>query len=59
MKLLWNITGAQGSVWNLGTINIGGHANFRIVFEAVAGDGFRGDIALDDISFTDCHPGIF
>ena len=57
MHLVWNKTGEQGSDWIKGTVNIGGHANFRIVFEGVRGDGYQGDIAIDDISFTDCKPG--
>ena len=57
MHLVWNKTGEQGNSWIKGTVDIGGHANFRIVFEGVRGDGYQGDIAIDDISFTDCKPG--
>ena len=59
MHLLWNKTGEQGNKWIKGTVNIGGHANFRIVFEGVRGNGYQGDIAIDDISFEGCKPGEF
>lgn len=57
MYRIWSKSGEQGNSWIKGTADVGGHANFRLVFEGVRGDGFQGDIALDDISFTDCHPG--
>lgn len=31
--------------------------SFQVVIEAVVGDGYQGDIAIDDVTFTpDCMP---
>ena len=57
MLKVWSKSGEQGDDWIKGVANIGGHANFRIVFEGVKGSSYQGDIAIDDISFQDCHPG--
>ena len=57
MQLVWSKSGEQGTDWIKGSADIGGHANFRIVWEGVRKDGYEGDIAIDDISFTDCIPG--
>ena len=57
MSKIWSKSGEQGSTWMKGTAKIGGHANFRIVFEGVRGTGYRGDIAIDDITFRNCKPG--
>ena len=57
MQQVWSKSGEQGNSWIRGEADIGGHANFRIVFEGVRGSGYMGDIAIDDVSFQNCHPG--
>ncbi|XP_071956934.1 MAM and LDL-receptor class A domain-containing protein 2-like [Antedon mediterranea] len=52
-KLLqWELVGDQGEGWNYGKLNIDNNQDYRVVFEAIAGDGELADVALDDVSFT-------
>ncbi|EDO28586.1 predicted protein [Nematostella vectensis] len=51
-KLLWLRSGQQGMKWRKADINISSSSRYRIIFEGVRGNGYTGDIALDDISFT-------
>ena len=47
---IWTTYGNKGKKWNYQILNLKqdiGH--YKIVFEAVRGDGSKGDIALDDI----------
>ncbi|XP_078690665.1 uncharacterized protein LOC144921492 [Branchiostoma floridae x Branchiostoma belcheri] len=54
---VWTVSGNQGNVWNLGNAQLDGSGGFNVVFEAVRGDGFRGDIAIDDVTISqDCTP---
>ena len=55
MSKIWSKSGEQGSTWIQGTAKIGGHANFRIVFEGVRGSGYQGDIAIDDLVYLNCE----
>ena len=56
--LLWSLSGQQGSNWLNGRVSLrkSPRRNYWIVFEGVRGNGFRGDIAIDDVLFTnrDC-----
>lgn len=55
MVLAWNLTGQQGNSWLRAEIPLTSEAPFRVLIEAVVGSGYKGDIGLDDISFTpDC-----
>ncbi|XP_061867755.1 apical endosomal glycoprotein [Colius striatus] len=49
--LLWTRRGTRGSVWHRGwaTLPATGQRRFRVSFEALR-DGFRGDMALDDVA---------
>jgi hypothetical protein len=50
---LWQLTGQAASSWQQGQMNIPSQYSgkpFQLVFEGVRGKGYRGDIALDDIS---------
>ncbi|XP_048223736.1 MAM and LDL-receptor class A domain-containing protein 1 [Perognathus longimembris pacificus] len=53
-KLLWQIFGDQGNRWIRKLLNISSRNPFQILVEASVGDGFTGDIAIDDLSFLDC-----
>ncbi|XP_058915238.1 MAM and LDL-receptor class A domain-containing protein 1 [Kogia breviceps] len=58
-QLLWQIFGNQGNIWIRKHLNIFSRRPFQISVEASVGDGFTGDIAIDDLSFMDCtlYPG--
>ncbi|KAK7473655.1 hypothetical protein BaRGS_00035133, partial [Batillaria attramentaria] len=54
---LWTRSGDQGNMWLPARITLNGPINHQdIVFEAVRGRGIRGDIAVDDISYTTGGP---
>jgi hypothetical protein len=56
MVIAWNMTGQQGDSWNRADIPLTSEAPFRVLIEGIVGNGYKGDIGLDDISFTpDCH----
>ncbi|XP_065198014.1 MAM and LDL-receptor class A domain-containing protein 2-like [Sycon ciliatum] len=52
----WTKSGNQGQGWKLGEIPLPQgtyNYDFQVMFVAIRGTGFAGDIAIDDISFTD------
>ncbi|KAH3858781.1 hypothetical protein DPMN_101411 [Dreissena polymorpha] len=49
---VWTLTGEQGTQWKQGIVKLVSQEKFVVTFEATVGDGYLGDIALDDISFT-------
>ncbi|XP_049561475.1 MAM and LDL-receptor class A domain-containing protein 1 [Orcinus orca] len=58
-QLLWEIFGNQGNIWIRKHLNIFSRRPFQVWIMASVGDGFTGDIAIDDLSFMDCtlYPG--
>ena len=44
--------GDQGDIWRRAEVNIKSTMNYQIVIEAITGEWYQGDIAIDDISFT-------
>ncbi|XP_077978860.1 MAM and LDL-receptor class A domain-containing protein 1-like [Glandiceps talaboti] len=52
-KIIWELSGDNGDFWNDGQIAVYSDVQFRIIFEGVVGSSFTGDIAIDDISFTE------
>ncbi|XP_066300037.1 MAM and LDL-receptor class A domain-containing protein 1-like [Branchiostoma lanceolatum] len=53
-ELLWMRTGTQGNMWRKGHVPIvSSAAEWQLIFEAVRGASWSGDIALDDITVTD------
>lgn len=44
--------GTLGNQWNQAVVNIVNAQNFQLVFEGVRGISYRGDIALDDITYS-------
>ncbi|XP_077010524.1 MAM and LDL-receptor class A domain-containing protein 1 isoform X2 [Tamandua tetradactyla] len=57
--LLWQLFGDQGNRWTRKHLTLSSSQPFQILVEASVGDGFTGDIAIDDLSFMECilHPG--
>ncbi|XP_064410804.1 MAM and LDL-receptor class A domain-containing protein 1 [Latimeria chalumnae] len=53
-KLIWNIFGNKGNIWIRDTLYITSPHPFQILIEGTVGDGFAGDIAIDDLSFMNC-----
>ncbi|XP_048242313.1 MAM and LDL-receptor class A domain-containing protein 1-like isoform X2 [Haliotis rufescens] len=51
---VWTKTGAQGLNWNQAQITVSrGHTPYSVVIEAVAANGYGGDIAIDDVGLAD------
>ncbi len=53
LDLITSVSGQQGFQWKKLEIDISSFFKFRLVLEAVIGDGILGDIAIDDISFIE------
>ncbi|XP_062512911.1 MAM and LDL-receptor class A domain-containing protein 1-like isoform X2 [Corticium candelabrum] len=53
---LWSTRGNQGNVWRMRSVFIGPQTDFNIYFKGTHYSGYKGDMALDDISFFDCDP---
>ena len=53
-KRVWTKSGNQGNKWRCTFVNIPSTKQYSIVFEAVRGNGYRSDIAVDDIKFVYC-----
>ncbi|XP_035691847.1 mucin-5AC-like [Branchiostoma floridae] len=54
---VWTLSGNQGNAWTLGRAQLDGSSSFNVIFEAVRGDSFRGDIAIDDVTVSnECEP---
>ncbi|XP_052278788.1 SCO-spondin-like isoform X3 [Dreissena polymorpha] len=51
-KLLWTVSGNQGDVWKSGHVPLSYSSNISILAEATVGNGYHGDIGLDDLLFT-------
>ncbi|ESO97870.1 hypothetical protein LOTGIDRAFT_152977 [Lottia gigantea] len=49
---LWTLTGDQGQGWQIAEVTIKRGRNFNLVFEAVRGNDFKGDIAIDDVKLS-------
>ncbi|XP_019641851.1 PREDICTED: MAM and LDL-receptor class A domain-containing protein 1-like [Branchiostoma belcheri] len=50
-SLTWSQTGDKGDVWKRARVHVEAASDFNIVFEGVRGSSYRGDIAIDDVSF--------
>ena len=56
---VWSRFGSQGNRWLTTTVDFGSiTGSFEIYVRASNSSGFRGDIALDDLSLTNCPPGM-
>uniref|UniRef100_A0A6P8Q1I7 MAM and LDL-receptor class A domain-containing protein 1 n=1 Tax=Geotrypetes seraphini TaxID=260995 RepID=A0A6P8Q1I7_GEOSA len=52
--LLWQTFGNKGNRWIRKTLQISSSYPFQILVKGTVGDGFTGDIGIDDLSFLDC-----
>ncbi|XP_028393835.1 LOW QUALITY PROTEIN: meprin A subunit beta-like [Dendronephthya gigantea] len=51
-NLVWSKNETQGDIWHQGKIQLPVMPKaFKVVFEGVRGDGYQGDIAIDDVHF--------
>ena len=58
-SLLWSKSGNQGNVWKTESLNVTvSNLSSEFIFQAVRGSDSKGDIAIDDISFSSssCAP---
>ncbi|XP_062423588.1 MAM and LDL-receptor class A domain-containing protein 1 [Rhea pennata] len=53
-QMLWYKFGNQGNRWIRQTLHINSSKPFQILVEGTVGDGFTGDIGIDDLSFLSC-----
>lgn len=56
MTTLWTKSGEQGTRWISANVDLVSSVSYQIIIEAVAGTSFTGDIAIDDITLTNCPP---
>lgn len=52
LREIWSLSGNAGNTWFIAEITISSVDDFQLMFEASVGNTEMGDIALDDISFT-------
>lgn len=52
LHLLLNLTGDQGHYWQMREILLSSRRDFQVVFEGKVGRSPKGDICLDDITFS-------
>uniref|UniRef100_A0A3B3XWB3 MAM domain-containing protein n=1 Tax=Poecilia mexicana TaxID=48701 RepID=A0A3B3XWB3_9TELE len=52
LHLLLNLTGDQGNYWQMKELQLSSSADFQVVFEGKVGRSEKGDICLDDITFS-------
>uniref|UniRef100_A0A670JGF2 MAM and LDL receptor class A domain containing 1 n=1 Tax=Podarcis muralis TaxID=64176 RepID=A0A670JGF2_PODMU len=53
-QLLWQTFGDQGDRWIKEVLYVESSEPFQILVEGTVGDGFTGDIGIDDLSFMNC-----
>ncbi|XP_062522144.1 MAM and LDL-receptor class A domain-containing protein 2-like isoform X2 [Corticium candelabrum] len=60
LQHVWHILGDQGNMWHQANVTIGRRFEFELIFEVTSGPdftdtvGYQGDIAIDDVSFSNC-----
>ncbi|CAH1786792.1 unnamed protein product, partial [Owenia fusiformis] len=47
---LWTTSGNKGNAWNVAQTSLTSGVDYKVLFEAIVGNGPRGDIAIDDIA---------
>lgn len=52
LDLLLNLTGDQGNYWQMGEVPLSHAEDFRVILEGRVGRNPKGDICLDDITFS-------
>ncbi|KAI8487029.1 MAM domain-containing glycosylphosphatidylinositol anchor protein 2 [Branchiostoma belcheri] len=53
MPSVRTVSGNQGNAWQFGHAQLNGSSGFNVVFDAVRGNSFREDIAIDDVTVSD------
>ncbi|XP_046571399.1 MAM and LDL-receptor class A domain-containing protein 1-like [Haliotis rubra] len=55
----WKRTGTHGTHWRMGQFSVNVKTPFNMVLEGVRGNGYRGDIAIDDVNIANgsCSAG--
>ncbi|XP_071956925.1 MAM and LDL-receptor class A domain-containing protein 1-like [Antedon mediterranea] len=56
-QLIWEYGNDDGDQWLQGQVPIVSSFNYMIILEGLVGSGYLGDIALDDITFSDSACG--
>ncbi|XP_022540869.1 MAM domain-containing glycosylphosphatidylinositol anchor protein 1 [Astyanax mexicanus] len=51
-SVVWSRSGSQGPSWQKASLMVMPSGPFQVVFEGIRGDGFEGDIAIDDVSVS-------
>ncbi|EDO44550.1 predicted protein [Nematostella vectensis] len=57
MAIVWTRRGNHGNQWLQGLVDIKSSDTYQVMFEAIRGTSYYGDIALDDVTFRngDCN----
>lgn len=55
-QTLWTKSGNQGNRWIKASADLVSAVPYQVIIEAVAGRSWTGDIAVDDITLTNCPP---
>ncbi|XP_072269512.1 MAM and LDL-receptor class A domain-containing protein 1 [Pyxicephalus adspersus] len=53
-QLLWQAFGNKGNRWLKKVVYINSSSPFQLLITGMVGDGFTGDIGIDDLSFLNC-----
>ncbi|XP_052219419.1 matrilin-2-like isoform X1 [Dreissena polymorpha] len=48
--LLWRMSGDQGQEWKGASVNLSSLEQYQVIIEAVVGNSYFGDIAIDDVA---------
>ncbi|XP_052247429.1 MAM and LDL-receptor class A domain-containing protein 1-like [Dreissena polymorpha] len=51
-KVVWSLTGDQGNSWKEGQVPLNSNQSYSILLSGVIGNGYQGDIAVDDINVS-------
>ncbi|XP_052778494.1 uncharacterized protein LOC128215934 [Mya arenaria] len=54
-KIAWSLDGNQGNKWQQANVPLTSNVIFSVIIEATVGNGYLGDVAIDDISLDDRH----
>ncbi|XP_052219415.1 uncharacterized protein LOC127836837 isoform X2 [Dreissena polymorpha] len=49
-SLLWRMSGDQGQEWKGASVNLSSLEQYQVIIEAVVGNSYFGDIAIDDVA---------
>ncbi|XP_052222500.1 MAM and LDL-receptor class A domain-containing protein 1-like isoform X2 [Dreissena polymorpha] len=52
-NLMWSMKGDQGNTWHEGQVALESFHNYSIIIAGYVGNGFQGDIAVDDVGVSD------